>query len=51
MADYSTTAAQISIPIFWRLLGLTAATRQYKVRLYAINTHGAIGWRSPELDG
>ena len=32
-------------------MGSTAATRRYKVRLYAINTHGVTGWRSQILDG
>ena len=35
----------------WRLLGSMLATRRYKVRPYAVNTHGVTGWRSPELNG
>jgi len=35
----------------WRLLGSAPATRRYKVRPYAVNTHGVTGWRSQRLDG
>ena len=28
-----------------------SASRRYKIRPYAINTHRATGWQSPELDG
>ena len=27
------------------------ATRRYKVRSYAVNTHGVTGWQSQKLDG
>ena len=43
----STTAARISILVLWRLLGSAVATQRYKVRLYTINTHGAIGLAIP----
>ena len=42
-ADYSTTVRGIPIRFFGRVLGSTSATRGYKVRLYAMNTHGATG--------
>ena len=29
--------------VFWRLLGSTPATRRYKKRPYAVNTHGVTG--------
>ena len=43
MADYSATVRPIPIWSFGRVLGSTSATRWYKVRRYAVNTHGATG--------
>ena len=37
--------------VFWRLLGSMLATRRYKVRHYAVNTHGVNRGRSPKLNG
>ena len=39
MANSSTTAGRIPILLFWRLLGLTPATRRYKAHSYAVNIH------------